>query len=173
MSTTAANAAPGRAARPGGGVGAGFGGDGINWRAMWAIYKNEMKRTKKTLLQSVASPVISTVLYFIVFGGAIGSRIQSVADVDYGLFIVPGLVMLSLLTQSVSNASLRDLLSEVHRHDLRGHERTDQLRRDRGRLRGRGGDEVADHRHDHPADRDASSSTCASSTRSSWWRSWC
>ena len=79
--------------------------EGVNWRAMWAIYRNEMKRTRKTLLQSVASPVISTVLYFIVFGGAIGSRIQSVADVDYGLFIVPGLVMLSLLTQSVSNAS--------------------------------------------------------------------
>lgn len=78
---------------------------GINWLAMWAIYKNEMKRTRKTVLQSILSPVISTVLYFIVFGGAIGSRIQSVDNIDYGLFIVPGLVMLSLLTQSVSNAS--------------------------------------------------------------------
>ena len=91
--------------RPAGGATGGSLDGAVNWQAMWAIYKNEMKRTKKTVLQSVLSPVISTVLYFIVFGGAIGSRIQSVADVDYGLFIVPGLVMLSLLTQSVSNAS--------------------------------------------------------------------
>ena len=106
MSTTAADTTDGATRRSGegGGTGGSLAG-GVNWQAMWAIYKNEMKRTKKTVLQSVLSPVISTVLYFIVFGGAIGSRIQSVADVDYGLFIVPGLVMLSLLTQSVSNAS--------------------------------------------------------------------
>ncbi len=77
----------------------------MNVEAVKAIYFNEMRRTRKTLLQSIASPVISTVLYFVVFGSAIGSRIQSVDDVSYGLFIVPGLIMLSLLTQSISNAS--------------------------------------------------------------------
>ncbi len=77
----------------------------MNVQAVKAIYFNEMARTRKTLLQSIASPVISTVLYFIVFGSAIGSRIESVEGVEYGLFIVPGLVMLSLLTQSISNAS--------------------------------------------------------------------
>lgn len=77
----------------------------MNVQAIKAIYFNEMARTRKTLMQSIASPVISTVLYFIVFGSAIGSRIQSVEGVDYGSFIVPGLVMLSLLTQSISNAS--------------------------------------------------------------------
>ena len=77
----------------------------MNVEAVKVIYINEMRRTRKTLLQSIASPVISTVLYFVVFGSAIGSRIQSVDDVSYGLFIVPGLIMLSLLTQSISNAS--------------------------------------------------------------------
>ncbi len=77
----------------------------MNVQAVKAIYFNEMARTRKTLMQSVASPVISTVLYFVVFGSAIGSRIQSVEGVDYGSFIVPGLIMLSLLTQSISNAS--------------------------------------------------------------------
>lgn len=77
----------------------------MNVEAIKAIYFNEMRRTRKTLMQSVASPVISTVLYFVVFGSAIGSRIQSVEGVDYGSFIVPGLIMLSLLTQSISNAS--------------------------------------------------------------------
>lgn len=77
----------------------------MNVEAIKAIYFNEMRRTRKTLMQSVASPVISTVLYFVVFGSAIGSRIQSVEGVEYGSFIVPGLIMLSLLTQSISNAS--------------------------------------------------------------------
>lgn len=77
----------------------------MNVQAVKAIYFNEMARTRKSLMQSIASPVISTVLYFVVFGSAIGSRIQSVEGVDYGSFIVPGLVMLSLLTQSISNAS--------------------------------------------------------------------
>lgn len=77
----------------------------MNIEAIKAIYINEMRRTKKTLMQSVASPVISTVLYFVVFGSAIGSRIQSVDGVAYGSFIVPGLVMLALLTQSISNAA--------------------------------------------------------------------
>jgi ABC-2 type transport system permease protein len=78
----------------------------MNWHAIKAIYAFEMARTRRTLLQSVVSPVISTSLYFIVFGAAIGSRISSVEGVSYGAFIVPGLVMLSLLTQSISNASI-------------------------------------------------------------------
>ena len=77
----------------------------MNIYAVKVIYANEMLRTWKTLLQSIASPVISTSLYFVVFGAAIGSRIEEVGGVPYGVFIVPGLLMLSLLTQSVSNAS--------------------------------------------------------------------
>lgn len=77
----------------------------MNIEAVKAIYFSEMRRTRNTLLQSIASPVISTALYFVVFGSAIGSRIQSIDGVPYGLFIVPGLMMLSLLTQSISNAS--------------------------------------------------------------------
>jgi len=72
---------------------------------MRAIYKFEMARTGRTLMQSIISPVISTSLYFVVFGAAIGARIQQVEGISYGAFIVPGLIMLSLLTQSISNAS--------------------------------------------------------------------
>ena len=77
----------------------------MNWRAAAAIYKFEMSRTGRTLLQSIVSPVISTSLYFVVFGAAIGSRITEIEGVSYGSFIVPGLIMLMLLTQSTSNAS--------------------------------------------------------------------
>jgi ABC-2 type transport system permease protein len=77
----------------------------VNFYAIRAIYKFEMARTFRTLLQSIVSPVISTSLYFVVFGAAIGSRITSVEGVGYGSFIVPGLIMLTLLTQSISNAS--------------------------------------------------------------------
>jgi ABC-2 type transport system permease protein len=77
----------------------------MNWRAVWAIYVFEMARTGRTIGQSIVAPVITTALYFIVFGAAIGSRIQQIEGVPYGAFIVPGLVMLSLLTQSVTNAS--------------------------------------------------------------------
>ena len=77
----------------------------MNLTAIKVIYANEMMRFWKTLFQSVASPVISTALYFVVFGSAIGSRIPSIDGVSYGLFIVPGLTMLSVLTQSISNAS--------------------------------------------------------------------
>lgn len=77
----------------------------MNIEAIKAIYTAEMRRTRNTLMQSIASPVISTCLYFVVFGSAIGSRIESVGGVSYGAFIVPGLMMLSLLTQSISNAS--------------------------------------------------------------------
>ena len=77
----------------------------MNFHAIAAIYKFEMARTWRTLFQSVVSPVISTSLYFVVFGSAIGSRIDEVQGVSYGAFIVPGLIMLSLMTQSISNAS--------------------------------------------------------------------
>jgi ABC-2 type transport system permease protein len=77
----------------------------MNHRAIWAIYTFEMARTGRTLMQSIVSPVISTSLYFVVFGAAIGSRITEIEGVTYGSFIVPGLIMLTLLTQSVMNAS--------------------------------------------------------------------
>lgn len=77
----------------------------MNFEAVRALYLFEMHRWRRTLLQSVVSPVLSTSLYFVVFGSAIGSRITSVEGVSYGAFIVPGLIMLLLLTQSVSNAS--------------------------------------------------------------------
>jgi ABC-2 type transport system permease protein len=77
----------------------------MNFRAILAIYKFEMARLRRTLMQSVVAPVISTSLYFVVFGSAIGSRIDNVESVSYGAFIVPGLIMLMLLTQSVMNAS--------------------------------------------------------------------
>jgi ABC-2 type transport system permease protein len=76
-----------------------------NVHAIRAIYKFEMARTRRTLMQSIISPVISTALYFVVFGAAIGGRIPQVEGVSYGAFIVPGLIMLSLLTQSITNAS--------------------------------------------------------------------
>jgi ABC-2 type transport system permease protein len=79
---------------------------GVNSFGMKAIYKTEMARTLRTVWQSIATPVITTALYFVVFGGAIGSRIQHVGGVHYGAFIVPGLIMLTLLTQSISNASI-------------------------------------------------------------------
>jgi ABC-2 type transport system permease protein len=77
----------------------------MNLHAVRAIYRFEMARALRTLLQSIVSPVISTSLYFVVFGAAIGTRIEQIEGVSYGAFIVPGLVMLTLLTQSVSNAS--------------------------------------------------------------------
>ena len=77
----------------------------MNFRAVRAIYLFEMARTGRTLLQSIVSPVLSTSLYFVVFGAAIGSRITEIDGVPYGTFIVPGLIMLMLLTQSVANAS--------------------------------------------------------------------
>ena len=77
----------------------------LNLHAIRAIYASEMARTRRTLMQSVVSPVVSTSLYFVVFGAAIGTRIPEVGGVGYGAFLVPGLIMLSLLTQSISNAS--------------------------------------------------------------------
>ncbi|MGB6053948.1 MAG: ABC transporter permease [Burkholderiaceae bacterium] len=77
----------------------------MNWYAIRAIYLFEMARSWRTLMQSLASPVIATSLYFIVFGSAIGSRMGQIDGIGYGAFIVPGLIMLSLLTESISNAS--------------------------------------------------------------------
>src|SRR6187401_3540198 len=77
----------------------------MNLQAIRAIYTFEMARTGRTLMQSILSPVISTSLYFVVFGAAIGSRISEIEGVSYGAFIVPGLIMLMLLTQSIANAS--------------------------------------------------------------------
>jgi ABC-2 type transport system permease protein len=77
----------------------------MNVHAIRAIYRFEMARTFRTLFQSIATPVISTSLYFVVFGSAIGDRIPEIGGVPYGAFIVPGLIMLSLLTESISNAS--------------------------------------------------------------------
>ncbi|HEX9851362.1 MAG TPA: ABC transporter permease, partial [Woeseiaceae bacterium] len=77
----------------------------LNFYAIGAIYHFEMARMRRTLFQSIATPVISTSLYFIVFGSAIGSRIAEIDGVSYGSFIVPGLIMLMLLTESISNAS--------------------------------------------------------------------
>jgi ABC-2 type transport system permease protein len=77
----------------------------MNYRAVWAIYRFEMARTGRTLFQSIVSPVISTSLYFVVFGAAIGSRIPEIQGVSYGAFIVPGLIMMMLVTQSATNAS--------------------------------------------------------------------
>ena len=77
----------------------------MNFYGVLAIYRFEMSRTRRTLIQSIVAPVITTSLYFIVFGAAIGSRIQEVGGVSYGAFIVPGLIMLNLLTNSISNGS--------------------------------------------------------------------
>jgi ABC-2 type transport system permease protein len=77
----------------------------MNWQAVKAIYFREMARTFRTLIDSILSPVISTVLYFVVFGSAIGGRIQEVEGVSYGAFIVPGLIMLTVLQQSIANGS--------------------------------------------------------------------
>ena len=78
----------------------------MNLHAVGAIYRFEMARTRRTWMQSIISPVLSTTLYFVVFGAAIGSRISQIEGVSYGAFIVPGLMMLMLLTQSVSNAAI-------------------------------------------------------------------
>ena len=127
----------------------------MNVHAIRAIYMFEMARTGRTLLQSIVSPVISTSLYFVVFGAAIGSRIQEVDGVTYGAFIVPGLIMLSLLTQSISNASFGiyfprfvGTIYELLSAPVSSVEIVIILCR-------RGGDEVDHPRPDHPGDGDA------------------
>ena len=77
----------------------------MNWIGAKSIYLHEMDRMRRTMIQSILSPVISTSLYFVVFGSAIGSRMEQIENIEYGSFIVPGLIMLTVLMQSVSNAS--------------------------------------------------------------------
>lgn len=77
----------------------------INWRGVWAIYSFELARFRRTVLTSLALPVITTALYFVVFGSAIGGRMTDIGGVPYGAFIVPGLMMLTMFTESMSNAS--------------------------------------------------------------------
>ena len=128
----------------------------MNLHAVRAIYGFEMARTRRTLMQSVVSPVVSTSLYFVVFGAAIGSRIQSVGGVSYVAFIVPGLIMLSLLTQSVSDASFgiyfprfSGTIYELLSAPVSPFETVLGLRR-------RGGHEVDRAGPDHPGDRGCS-----------------
>ena len=90
----------------------------MNLVAVWTIYRFEMARTFRTLLQSIVAPVITTSLYFIVFGSAIGSRISEVNGIGYGSFIVPGLIMLTLLDAVDFQRLDRHLLPEIHRDDL-------------------------------------------------------
>ena len=113
----------------------------------------EMARTRRTLLQSIVSPVISTSLYFVVFGAAIGSRIQQVDGVSYGAFIVPGLIMLSLLTQSIANASFGIYFPRFTGTIYELLSAPISAVRDRARLCRRGGDQVDHPRPDHPGDR--------------------
>ena len=77
----------------------------MNWYAVQAIYRTEMARMMRTVVQSIVAPVLSTSLYFVIFGAAIGSRINEIDGVSYGAFIVPGLIMLSIMTESISNSS--------------------------------------------------------------------
>ena len=77
----------------------------MNWHAIKAIYRTEMARMMRTVVQSIVAPVLSTSLYFVIFGAAIGSRITEIDGVSYGAFIVPGLIMLSIMTESISNSS--------------------------------------------------------------------
>ncbi len=132
-----------------------------------------MARTGRTLLQSIVSPVISTSLYFVVFGAAIGSRITEIEGVSYGAFIVPGLIMLTLLTQSIANASFGIYFPKFTGTIYEMLSAPISLHRDRARLCRRGGDQV-----DHPRPRSswrppACSCRSTSSIRSGCWRSWC
>ena len=137
----------------------------MNVHAIRAIYAFEMARTGRTLMQSIISPVISTSLYFVVFGAAIGSRIPEVGGISYGAFIVPGLIMLSLLTQSISNASFGIYFPKFTGHDLRAPVGAGFLSRDRAELRRGGRDQVDRPRPDHPGDRRRCSCRCGSSIR--------
>ena len=121
----------------------------MNWRAVWSIYRKEMARTFRTISQSLVSPVLSTSLYFVVFGSAIGSRIEEVGGIEYGAFIVPGLIMLTVTMQSVSNASFGIYFPKFVGTIYELLSAAGLVRRDRDRLRRRGRDEVADHRGHH------------------------
>ena len=119
-------------------------------RAVHAIYGFEMARTGRTIWQSIVSPVISTSLYFVVFGAAIGSRITQIEGVTYGAFIVPGLIMLTLLTQSTMNASFGIYFPRFTGTIYEILSAPVSRIRDRARLCRRGGDQVDHPRPDHP-----------------------
>ena len=91
----------------------------MNWYGLKAIYLHEMDRMRRTLFQSLVSPFISTSLYFVVFGSAIGSRITEIEGISYGSFIVPGMIMLTVLTQSISNASFGIFFPKIHQPSIR------------------------------------------------------
>ena len=121
----------------------------MNHRAVWAIYRSEMARTGRTLFQSIVSPVISTSLYFVVFGAAIGSRIPQIENVSYGSFIVPGLIMMMLLTQSATNASFGIYFPKFVGTIYELLSAPISFYRDRAGLRRRGRDQVDRARTDH------------------------
>ncbi len=138
----------------------------MNWRGVWAIYRFEMARTGRTVFQSIVSPVLSTSLYFIVFGAAIGSRIPEVENVNYGAFIVPGLIMMTLVDAERDERLVRHLLPALRRHHLRDSVGADLGVRDRAGLCRRGGHQVGDPGNHHPRHRRRCSCRCGSSIRS-------
>ena len=125
----------------------------MNVHAIRAIYTFEMSRTFRTIFQSIATPVITTSLYFVVFGSAIGSRMVSIDGVSYGAFIVPGLIMLTVLTESLNNASFGIYMPKFAGHHLRNAVGAGFVRGSAGGLRGRRGDQVGDAGHHHPRHR--------------------
>ena len=122
----------------------------MNLYAVRAIYTFEMARTWRTLMQSIFSPVLSTSLYFIVFGAAVGSRIAQIDGVSYGAFIVPGLIMLQILTQSLTNAAFGIYFPRFTGTIYELLVGADLALRDRARLRRRRGDEIDHPRPHHP-----------------------
>ena len=123
----------------------------MNLHAVRAIYKFEMARTWRTLFQSIATPVMTTSLYFVVFGSAIGSRMMSIDGVSYGAFIVPGLIMLTVLMESVSNASFGIYMPKFAGTIYELLSAPVGLTETLFGLRGRGRDQVGDPRHRHRA----------------------
>src|SRR3546814_7671399 len=101
----------------------------MNFYAIRAIYLFELARTWRTLLQSIATPVISTSLYFVVFGSAIGARMEAMHGIPYGAFIIPGLIMMALLTESISNASFGIYMPRYSGtiYEVRSEEHTSEL----------------------------------------------
>ncbi len=145
----------------------------MNLHAVKAIYMFEMSRAWRTVMQTIFSPVLSTSLYFIVFGAAIGSRISEIDGVSYGAFIVPGLIMLQLLTQSIMNGSFgiyfprfAGTIYEILSAPVSPFEVVARLRR-------RGRDQVHHHRAHHPGHGIAVRAAAHRSTPSGCWRSWC
>ena len=122
----------------------------MNVYAIRAIYLFELARTWRTLLQSIATPVISTSLYFVVFGSAIGARMEAMHGIPYGAFIIPGLIMMALLSEHLQRL-VRHLHAALLGDHLRGAVGAGVLCRDRHRLRWRSSDQIADSRRDHPA----------------------